>query len=249
MAPLRTARPLALLLLVLLLAVPAVRPASGRRTAVPAPGTAADGTGYRHLGATTDRAYAGVAGELGVTDPGVRRGSDDFVAVRFMAVGMAGGKARWLEAGWTEDGWRDDAPHVYTYDTNHMDWSYYDQYPIRPGDTIHLVLAAGLSTGGRAVWRAWLWWGDRWHELASVALPIGSSARIEQYVEVYTDPSRGGEIPLPRTDIRDVQVEPAADGPFTAWRDPVVPTDESEPYRGYCVGWASRHDTWYAASC
>jgi hypothetical protein len=251
MAPLRTVRPLALLLLVLLLAVPAALPAAGagRRGAVPVPAAPEDATGYRHLGATTDDGYAGVTGALTVTDPGVRHGTDDFVAVRFMALGAAGGKAKWLEAGWTEDGWRDNAQHLYTYDTDHMDWSYYDQYPIRAGDTVHLALESGGAASGGTVWRALLWWDDRWNQLVSVTLPIGSTARIEQYVEVYADPSRGGDIRLPRTDVGDVQVETAAGGPFTAWRDPAVPTSESAPYTGYCVSWLTRHDTWYAASC
>jgi len=222
-------------------------PSTGSRAAPD--GGVEDATGYRHLGAVTGDGYAGVTGGLGVSDPGVRSGTNDFVAVRFMAVGSSGGKGTWLEAGWTEDGWQDAAQHVYTYNTNQMSWSYYDQYPIKPGDTVWFALQSAGTDGSGAVWRAWLWWGDRWNLLAEQTLPIGTRTPIEQYVEVYTDPARGRGYPLPRTDVEQVRVEPGAGQPYVDWRPPDVATDVSPNYPGYCVDWLTQYTTWYARTC
>lgn len=216
----------------------------------PRHGRAEDATGYRHLGAVTGTDYAGIAGRLAVTDPGVRGGSNDFVAARFMALGTVDGRGQWLEAGWTEDGWlNDDAQHVYTYNTNTMRWSYYNQYPIKPGDRIRLVLQSGDSTEKGTTWRAWLWWDNRWNLLDQQRLPIGERTAIEQYVEVYLDPSRSGGYRLPATGVTDVALQPASGRRFTGWRDPTVRTSESASYPGYCVAWRDRHDDWSAASC
>ncbi|GAA4199973.1 hypothetical protein [Actinocatenispora rupis] len=208
-----------------------------------------DATGYRHLGAMTDGTYSAVTGGLTVRDPGVRQGTHDFLATRFMARGDVSGSTRWLEAGWSENGWKDGAQHVYTYDTTTMTWSWYGQYEIHDGDRIHLALGSGATGRDGTTWRAWLWWGDRWNLLAAPTLPFGPRTQIEQYVEVYVDPARGGSYPVPAVDVDDVTVQPRPGDGFTPWRDPAVPTTTSPPYYGYCVDWRIRWSDWSARSC
>ena len=53
--------------------------------------------GYHHLGATTDGGWSGVLGRLTVDDPGVRAGTFDFVATRFMAKASTATGVKWLE--------------------------------------------------------------------------------------------------------------------------------------------------------
>lgn len=206
-------------------------------------------TGYRHLGALTDDAYAAVGGGLTVRDPGVRAGTHDFLATRFLARGDVGGRTKWLETGWSENGWRDRAQHVYTYDTTTMKWSFYDQYELRPGDRVYLALQSGAAAQGGTTWNAWLWWNDRWNLLAAPVLPFGAVTQMEEYVEVYVDPSHAGSYPVPAIDVDDVTVQAKPGDGFTPWREPGVPTTESARYDGYCVDWRTRWSDWSARSC
>jgi hypothetical protein len=199
------------------------------------------GPGYHHLGATTADGWTGVTGRLTVADPGVRAGTFDFVAARFMARNPAG--TAWLEAGWSENGWlRDGRQRIYTYDTASRRWTFFDEYRTGPGDQIWVYLE---SSGN--VWRAWLWWHDDWHLLAETELPIGPSATVEQYVEVYVDPAKGGSVALPPSSFDNVQLRDAAGG-FQYWREPVA-TGVGESAGTYCLDWHTRFDTWSAGTC
>ncbi|HET6213080.1 MAG TPA: hypothetical protein VFE14_09450 [Micromonosporaceae bacterium] len=205
--------------------------------------------GYHHLGATSVDPYTGVLGRIAVTDPGVRAGTYDFVAARFMAKKDHSGRTDWLEAGWTETGWSGGGrQRVYTFDTVHNAWTFYDQYPIRAGDRIWIYLETS-DTGPNPVWHAWLWWADAWHLLAALALPLDGGAQQEQYVEVYVDPARGGTIPVPRISTDNVQLRPAAGGPLGYWRDPDVRTTGGVSTDTYCLDWQVTFDTWSAGDC
>lgn len=97
--------------------------------------------GYHHLGATSGGGWSGVMGRLTVRDPGVRAGTHDFVATRFMAKRQQPSGISWLEAGWAETGWSGDGrQRVYTFDTASRSWTFYDQYPLRDGDQIWLYI-------------------------------------------------------------------------------------------------------------
>src|SRR2546429_9958886 len=61
--------------------------------------------GYHHLGATTAGTWAGVLGQFAVRETGVRAGTFDFVATRFMAKASTPAGTKWLEAGWGQTGW------------------------------------------------------------------------------------------------------------------------------------------------
>jgi hypothetical protein len=206
---------------------------------------AAGGGGYTHLGATTLGAWAGVSGELGVTDPGVRADSFDFVAARFMAKQEAPGGTRWLEAGWAEVGWAGGGrQRVYTFDTGTNRWTFYDQYPLRPGD--HLAIA--LLAGADGQWRALLYWHAGWYPLASTQLPGAGLATIEQYVEVYRDPARpGGPLLVPPVSVSGVTV--AGPGPTRPWTDAVPSYQGGSTAEGYCVTRVDQWSDWRAGSC
>jgi hypothetical protein len=209
-----------------------------------------DADGYRHLGAYSENDYAAVGATLQVRDTGVRRRSNDFVAARVMARADVAGRTRWIEAGWTEDGWLDDdAQHVYTYDSTGGDWTYYDQYPVHDGDRISVVVESGPAANGGTTWRAYLWWDNRWNLLAAPTLPFGPRAQLEQYVEVYVDPRRGGRYPVPGVAVSGTIVVADPGGDAVPWRDPAVPTDTSPAYPGYCVSWQERFDSWSAGTC
>lgn len=199
--------------------------------------------GYHHLGATTVGGWSGVSGRLRVADPGVRPGTYDFVAARFMARSPDG--SAWLEAGWSENGWlRDGRQHVYTYDTASKRWTFYDDYPIRPGEQVWL----NVESARDGQWRAWLWRGGQWRLLTDVRLPMGPTAVIEQYVEVYVDPAVGGAIALPPAGFDNVQLRDAS-GRTGFWREGTVPTGAGAGFANYCLSWLKRFDTWFAASC
>jgi len=213
----------------------------------PVVGEPVPGPGYHHLGATTADDWSGVTGRLTVSDPGVRPGTFDFVAARFMARNQAG--TAWLEAGWSENGWlRDGRQRIYTYDTASRRWTFFDEYPTRPGDQVWIYLESGASSGDRVPWRAWLWWQSQWRLLAETELPIGPAATVEQYVEVYVDPAKGGTLPLPPSSFDNVQLRDA-DGAFRYWREDGVPTGVGESASTYCLGWITRFDTWSAETC
>ncbi|MDQ7905309.1 hypothetical protein RB614_12320 [Phytohabitans sp. ZYX-F-186] len=180
-------------------------------------------------------------GRLTVRDTGVRAGTYDFVAARFMAKRESDGRTSWLEAGWAETGWSGDGrQRVYTYDTNRKAWSFYNQYELADGDQIWI----SIHTTRDGVWEAWLWWRDGWHLLTSQRLGA-PRAHLEQYVEVHIDGE--GTIQVPRIAVDNVQVR---DGDATRyWRESDVRTASGGSTDGYCLDWAIRFDTWTAGTC
>jgi hypothetical protein len=217
----------------------------------PRPTPATDSAGYHHLGATSREPQYGVLGRIAVTDPAVRGGTYDFVAARFMAKRDHDGRTDWLEAGWAETGWAGGGrQRVYTFDTVHNEWTFYDQYPLHPGDRIWIYLIT-TDTSTKPTWRAWLWWGDAWHLLTSVGLPLAGGAQVEQYVEVYVDPGRAGTLAVPAIATDNVQLKrsPGEGGEVRYWRDAEVPTDAGTGDERYCLAWRVAFDTWSAGDC
>ncbi|HWS33251.1 MAG TPA: hypothetical protein VN408_10970 [Actinoplanes sp.] len=209
-------------------------------------------SGYHHLGAGTSGEWGGVSGRFSVVDGGIRAQTYDFMVGRFMAKkDLGAGRLAWLEAGWAETGWASPGrQHVYTFNTNTNRWQFYDQYPIRPGDRVWLDIS-GDRTG---LWRAWLWWDNRWNLLTQQRLPLNGSAEIEQYVEVYVDPSRPTRLDMPPVTVDNVQLRPVGGGPARYWRDDVATRTGTAPGEqqrrgGYCLDWRTRYDTWTAVTC
>jgi hypothetical protein len=203
--------------------------------------------GYHHLGAGTRGEWGGVSGRFSVVDGSIRPQTYDFVVGRFMAKrDLGGGRIAWLEAGWSETGWASPGrQHIYTFDTNTNRWQFYDQYAVRPGSQVWL----DISTDRTGLWRAWLWWNNRWNLLTQQRLPLGPSARIEQYVEVHVDASRQTKIDVPTVTVDNVQLRPAGGGPVRYWREDVA-TETAAPSRGgFCLDWKTRYDTWTAGDC
>ncbi|MDI1461856.1 hypothetical protein QEZ54_12825 [Catellatospora sp. KI3] len=205
--------------------------------------------GYHHLGATSAGRWSGVLGRIEVRDTGVRPGTMDFVAARFMAKSGDGpADVAWLEAGWTETGWSGDGrQRVYTYDTNTSAWSFYDQYAVLPGERLWVYLQTEGDTE-RPRWQAWLWWGDSWHLLAEQALPLTGRARIEQYVELHTDPAQPAALALPELSVDSVQLKDGPAGPLRPWQGD-IPTTPGAPADGYCLRWLRPYDSWSARTC
>ena len=136
---------------------------------------------------------------------------------------------------------------IYTFDTNTLTWTFYDQYPIKPGDEVWIELAA-TGTGASAPWEAWLWWHGAWHLLTTQSLPISEHATIEEYVEVYVDPARGGTLPVPPVEVDNVQLKPDPGGAFRYWTDAVASSPGADA-DDYCVDFTQPYDTWHAGSC
>lgn len=204
---------------------------------------------YSHLGATTSGDWSGVLGRIEVRDPGVRQGSYDFTAARFMARRDTGTATVWLEAGWAETGWSAAGEQrVYTYDTNHNAWTFYDDYVIRDGDKIWIYISTEVD-GPNPTWQAWLWWGDSWHLLTSQQLPLTGRAQVEQYVEVYADPKQPGSYSVPPIGFDNVQLKPDPQSALQYWRSATVPTSQGANPGTYCVTWQSRYDTWHGGDC
>lgn len=206
--------------------------------------------GYHHLGATTVDGWSGVLGRLTVRDPGVRAGSHDFVAARFLArQELGGGRVAWLEVGWVETGWSGGgAQRVYTFDSQARSWVFFDDYPLADGDRIWVYLHSEVENG-RVGWRAWLWWADRWQLLAAPEeLPVPDRARLEQYLEVHQD-RPGPAIPVPPVTVDQVRVRDEPDRPLQPWRADRVPTGSREPGPDYCLAWQHRYDSWSAGDC
>jgi hypothetical protein len=189
-----------------------------------------------------------VLGQLTVRETGVRGGTFDFVATRFMAKAGTPLGMKWLEAGWAQTGWSGAGQQrIYTFDTNTLKWTFYDQYPVKPGDRVWIELAT-TQTGATPEWGAWLWWHDAWHLLTTQALPISDHAMIEEYVEVYVDPAREGAIPVPPVEVDNVQLKDDPTGRFVYWTD-AVPTAPGAAADGYCLGFQVPYDTWHAGTC
>jgi hypothetical protein len=204
-------------------------------------------SGYHHLGAGTSGDWGGVSGRFSVVDGSVRPQTYDFVVGRFMAKrDMGGGRIAWLEAGWAETGWASPGrQHIYTFDTNTNRWQFYDQYAVRPGDQVWL----DIGTDRTGIWRAWLWWNNRWNLLTQQHLPLGVGARVEQYVEVHVDATRQTKIDVPKVTVDNVQLRPVGGGPARYWRADVA-TETGSPSRGgFCLDWVTRYDTWTAGDC
>jgi hypothetical protein len=209
-------------------------------------------SGYHHLGANSAGEWSGVSGRISVVDGSVRPGSYDFVAARFMVKrNMGAGRIAWLEAGWAETGWA--APgrqHIYTFNTNTKTWQFYDQYQLRPGDRVWL----DLHSDADGVWAAWLWWNNRWNLLTAQKLPIGSTAYVEQYVEVHVDSGKPTRVDVPEVTVDNVQLRPPDGSAPRYWRSD-VPTltgyDAGQQQRtgGFCLNWVNQYDTWTAGDC
>jgi hypothetical protein len=208
-------------------------------------------SGYHHLGAGTGGEWGGVSGRIGIVDGGVRPGTYDFVAGRFMVKrDLGGGNIAWLEAGWAETGWAGAGrQHIYTFNTNTKTWQFYDQYQLRPGDKAWL----DLHTDGNNVWQAWLWWNNRWNLLTAQQLPIGPTAYVEQYVEVHVDASRAARLLVPPVTVDNVQLRPPGAGSMPRyWREDVdtqVGDMAQQRTGGFCLNWLTRYDTWTAGDC
>jgi hypothetical protein len=220
--------------------------AGPRRTGVFTP------SGYHHLGAGTGGEWSGVSGRFSVGDGSVRANTYDFVVGRFMAKRDLGrGRIAWLEAGWAETGWAGAGrQHIYTFNTNTNAWQFYEQYTVRPGDQVWLDLNADAS----GVWRAWLWWNNRWNLLTTQRLPIGRSAHIEQYVEVHVDAGRPTRIDMPKVTVDNVRLRPADGGAPRYWREDVatltgMEVGQQQRRGGFCLDWVTRYDTWTAGGC
>jgi hypothetical protein len=109
-----------------------------------------------------------------------------------------------------------------------------------------------LHTDSAGVWQAWLWWNNAWNLLTTQKLPIGSSAYIEQYVEVHVDSGKPARIDVPPVTVDNVQLRPAGGGPARYWRDDVATlTGDAGQQRGggFCLDWANPYDTWTAGDC
>ncbi|UQU64719.1 hypothetical protein COUCH_38300 [Couchioplanes caeruleus] len=207
-------------------------------------------SGYHHLGAGTGNEWSGVFGRLSVVDSAVRRNTYDFVASRFMVKrDMGNGRIAWLEAGWAETGWAGQArQRIYTFNTNTNAWQFYDQYQLRAGDRVWL----DIHTDSDNVWQAWLWWNNRWNLLTAQKLPIGSSAYVEQYVEVHVDSGRPARLKVPPVTVDNVQLRPADRGPARYWRedvDTLTGDVARERTGGFCLDWITHYDTWTAGDC
>jgi hypothetical protein len=209
-------------------------------------------SGYHHLGANSGGEWSGISGRFSVVDGSVRPNTYDFVAGRFMVKrNLGGGTIAWLEAGWAETGWA--APgrqHIYTFNTNTRTWQFYDQYLLRPGDKVWL----DLHSDGDGWWSAWLWWNNRWNLLTAQRLPIGTSAFVEQYVEVHVDAGRPGRIDVPSVVVDNVRLRPATGGEARFWRADVPTLTGADPGQqqrrgGFCLTWVTRYDTWSAGDC
>ncbi|MEV6600423.1 hypothetical protein AB0M36_26775 [Actinoplanes sp. NPDC051346] len=207
-------------------------------------------SGYHHLGAGTGGEWSGVTGRVGIVDGAIRRNTYDFVAGRFMVKrDLGGGNIAWLEAGWAETGWAGQGrQHIYTFNTNTKTWQFYDQYRLKPGDKVWL----DLHTDADNVWQAWLWWNNRWNLLTAQKLPIGSSAYVEQYVEVHVDSGRPARLRVPAVTVDNVQLRPAGGGQGRFWREDVdTLTGDMAQQRGggFCLDWITHYDTWTAGDC
>jgi len=209
-------------------------------------------SGYHHLGANTGGEWSGVSGRISVVDGSVRPGTYDFVAGRFMVKrDLGGGNIAWMEAGWAETGWAGAGrQHIYTFNTNTKTWQFYDQYALRPGDRVWI----DIHSDADGVWGAWLWWNNRWNLLTVQKLPIGSSAYVEQYVEVHVDSGQPAHVDVPPVLVDNVQLRPPGGGPTRFWRADVPTLTGGDPGQqqrngGFCLNWVTRYDTWTAGDC
>ena len=137
--------------------------------------------------------WSGVLARLTVRDTGVRAGTLDFVATRFMAK-RDSGRPGW--PGWRPAGRRPAGPaagkqRVYTYDTNRDAWTFYDQYELADGDQIWISVHDRASDGPTPPGRPGCGGATRWHLLTSQELPLTGRAQVEQYVEVHVDGAAG----------------------------------------------------------
>ncbi|MFI5934802.1 hypothetical protein [Actinoplanes sp. NPDC051494] len=206
-------------------------------------------SGYTHLGAGTGGTWTGVNGRLSVVDGGVRGWTYDFIANRFMVKrGQGNGNIAWLEAGWAETGWAGQGrQHIYTFNTNTMQWQFYDQYQIRPGDKPWI----DIHTDGNDIWQAWLWWNNRWNLLTAQKLPLGAGAYVEQYLEVYADPRKPARVSVPEVRTNYVQLY-GSDPDLVPWDEDVPTVTGSNPPKdgsGLCLEWVALWNTWKAGNC
>jgi hypothetical protein len=172
----------------------------------------------------------------------------DFVATRVMAKEDFDGQTHWIEAGWAENGERDNDQYVYTWDTNDRYWKFYEQYNLQDGMQIWITIDSEQSSTRSAWWRAWIWWNNAWNQLSREPLPIYDEAYMEEYIEVYNDPSDPDHLFLPRIDFDSVQVKLKPTGTAVYWTQPPVGTSPGSAIDPYCLIWDVRYNDFYSGT-
>lgn len=123
----------------------------------------------------------GIYAALTVTNARVPRNSSQYLSQRVLAKSCDRGD--WFEIGWVEAGWRDDKQYIYTHDTPSSGWTFYDQYPLTPGQRIYVQVTQVPSNAN--LWQVYLWWNGSWHLLRETVntdwLGCGGELMVDRY--------------------------------------------------------------------
>ena len=116
---------------------------------------------------------------------GIRKGTQDFVAVRILAKAQDDQQRdRWLEVGYVVHGrFGERKAEIYTFNTDTMLWTWYLQYPLVQGQ--HIIVRLRWVGGGG--WAADVNWENVWYRLSAAMGPGSQPAFIENFVERHAD--------------------------------------------------------------
>lgn len=194
--------------------------------------------GGHWLGAQTPTSNLSIWGQLFVSDPATRIGTEDFVAVRFLEKCCA--PDEWIEGGWIKGWFKSGNDRCIYVGTQPGTYQTFCQYALTIGQGYYIQL---VDDGGPNNWSLYLYWAGGWRKLFTQSMSFAYAPAVEEYVEIFNQD--GVHFNVPRTDVgTPVQIYTGAT--FQDWTAANFPnTQESNWDNPYETHWLRKYDDWY----
>jgi hypothetical protein len=198
-----------------------------------------DSAGYHFLGGRTSQQNWGVYSKIKVTNAGVTHdGSTNQFYAAWVMLHQDVPTQQWIQCGWAEVSWRDDKQYVFTYDTQHNVWQFYDQYALTIGSSYEFY----INHQGGNTWRCWLKWNGVWTTLTDASIGFAAATYADEFGEIYT--AGGVHFSVPNTNFVGSQIWTDT---WHTWTTAYA-TAEYNSDTPYVTVWTTKYYDWYLHS-